>query len=146
VKLEHHVVASTVLSGAAYAATRSWPLTLASFYWGVFIDLDHFIDYYATFGLRATPLGVFDASHNGKLRRVTLVFHGWEWVVLLAAATWWSGWNPWVAGVTLGMGQHLVFDQFANRPHPFGYFFFWRLRHGFDMRTAFPDHKEGTTP
>jgi len=136
VKLQHHFVISAAVAGGFYGLTRSWPGALICWLSGFLIDLDHVIDYVLVYR-RLHPGHFFTVWHTGQIDRIYLIAHGWEWVVVLAGLTFASGCHPWLAGLTLGIGHHLVIDQLSNNPRPFGYSFFWRLTHGCSLRRAF---------
>lgn len=138
-KLPHHVAASAVVSGALYAAFRSPGLTIASFLSGVFIDLDHLLDYAREHGITLDPAHFFDACHERQFERAVLVLHGWEWLAVLGVAAWLTAWNPWVLGALVGVAQHLALDQLHNRASRWGYSLVWRWKNGFLFERTFPD-------
>jgi len=142
-RLEHHVAVSTVISAALFAVLKSWQVAVSSFLAGVFIDLDHFLDVFVEYKTGFTLREFFDICHNGRLERLRLVLHSWELVPLLAAATLVSGSNPWVMGIAFGIAQHLVCDQFYNRPVPLAYFMIWRWRQGFLPDKMFNEFGKG---
>jgi len=141
VRAEHHAASSVVFSAILYAVFRSWPLTVSSFVTGVFVDVDHVVDYVAEHGARPDLKLFFRTCYDRNLKRARLVFHGWEWLILCSLGAWASGWNPWVTGATLGFGQHMLLDHLSNGPSPLGYSLLWRLSVKFDHQTAFPLHK-----
>jgi hypothetical protein len=140
-KMEHHMAVSVVVAGAVFGVSRSWPMALASFFAGFLIAVDHSFDYLMQYGARIDVRHFFHASYQRQYDRAFLLLHSWEWALLLGALSWWSGWNPWLTGICIGMTQHIAFDQLANAPSPFGYCFFWRLRHRFHFLTCFPERE-----
>jgi protein-S-isoprenylcysteine O-methyltransferase Ste14 len=86
-------------------------------------------------------LGDFFCSCNeGRLNRLYLVLHAWEWVILgLIAAVAWGSWTA--AMVVLGMAWHLAFDQAGNRDivRPGFYWITRRARVGFDAVRLYRD-------
>ena len=140
-KLEQHAASSLIVSAALYALFKSWPLTACSFIAGVFVDVDHLVDYVAEHGARPDLGLFFRTCYDRKLKRAILLFHGWEWLILCGVGAWASGWNPWITGTALGFGQHMLLDQLSNGPSTLGYSFLWRLSVKFDHQTAFPLHK-----
>jgi hypothetical protein len=146
VKLQHHIVVSAVLSAAVCAASRSWPLTVSSFVTGALLDADHLLDFWREYGWREDLRRIFRVCHGRQLRRAVLLLHGWEWVVAAAGLAWAAGGSPWAVGAAFGLGQHLILDQFSNRPAPLGYFLLWRARRGFGMDAVFPEQPSEETP
>jgi hypothetical protein len=128
----HHVIASTAISGVLLLIFKSWGLAVASFVSGIFIDLDHVLDYIFEHGIPSDTKKFFRFFYGEKYKRLTLILHGWEWLILLAIASWQSGWNPWVTGLTIGWAQHMLLDRFYNISTFGSYSFLWRLKNGFD--------------
>jgi hypothetical protein len=136
-KVTHHVLVSTAVSGGVYLMTRSIPLTLGSCISGWVIDVDHLLDYLVEHGPRPDASHFFATFRDDKYRRARLVLHGWEWPLLIAAASLVT--RPSLTiGVAVGWLQHLVFDQLTNSPSPLGYSIMWRAMHGFRYRKSFP--------
>jgi hypothetical protein len=126
------------LPAGIYAATRSTALTMGFLAGGVLIDVDHLIDY-AMHSRFRYGIGEFcQRCYDRRLAHATLIFHGWEYLVLLAALAATNDGNPWIVGLLLGMGIHLVCDQVTNKPYPMSYFILWRLGHRFRMEKVFP--------
>ncbi len=141
-KMEHHIVLSAAVSGAVFAVSRSWPMTVSSFVIGVLLDADHVLEYLREFGVRVDVAHFFRASYEREYTKVYLWLHAWEWLPLLVLAAWWSGWNGWLAGVLIGWTQHMIADQIANTPHAWSYFLIGRWRHQFDHQKAFPKRED----
>jgi hypothetical protein len=129
---KYHVAASMTISGILFLIFRSWGLAIASFISGVFIDLDHVIDYIFEHGLHLDTKKFFHFFYGEQYKKLTLILHGWEWPVLLVIASWLTDWNPWIIGLTVGWGQHMLFDRFYNISTFGSYSFLWRLKNGFD--------------
>lgn len=137
-KVQHHAGISLILAAALFAAFRSLSLSIAVLTTGVFIDIDHVFDYLREYGFRFDA-GFFFHTFDGTLyKRVILLFHGWEWVALLAILSVTANYNSIVTGMVLGLFSHLLCDQFANGASAWGYFFFFRLRRDFIVSKAFP--------
>lgn len=130
--LLHHVTASAIISGALFLIFRSWGLAATSLLSGIFIDLDHVIDYIRERGFRYDTRRFFDFFYEEKYDSITLIFHGWEWLALLLFLSWRTEWNPLVTGTFIGCSQHLILDKIYNIATFGSYSFFWRLINGFD--------------
>lgn len=135
----YHVVVSLGVGAIIYAVFKSLGLALAFALSGIFIDLDHFIDYWVQAGFSLKIKEFFDFCYGRKFHKSYLLLHGWEWLVLLLVGSWLSGWNAWVLGTLAGFGLHLVMDQLANGPSLFGYSLVYRCNKKFDFLTCFPD-------
>ncbi len=111
---------------------RSATCAAASFAAGVFIDIDHLIDYYVKYGLTFKLRSIYDTCARLDMKRVYVVFHSYEIVILAWLIIWAAGLpNVWKA-IAIGLTQHLIFDQLTNRAGRFGYFITYRLLKGFD--------------
>ncbi len=130
-RVEHHVVVSAAISGLLFAVFKSWPLAISSFVAGIGIDIDHFFDYLREYGTEFNIGHFFRAHYGGAFKTLHVVFHGWEWIPVLAIACWLSRWNPWMTGAAIGWTQHLLADQLFNKTQRWGYFYFWRRKHKF---------------
>jgi hypothetical protein len=126
--------AVSIGSGVILAALlRSWTAGLACFTAGVFIDLDHFIDFWLNRGFSLDPAKLLDFCYYGTSKKFFDVLHGWEYVPLLLWVSTGSrashiGW-----GVTVGYTLHLIGDQFFNTHlHPCTYFISYRAFHRFE--------------
>ena len=136
-KLHHHTAFSFVISGISYMIFKSWGLAIASFLSGVFIDLDHVADFIREYGWSLNVKKFFRVFHNGCFKKVILLFHGWEWLLLWTALAWLTSWNPWITGILIGLTQHLILDTYYNAPTPLTYSILWRMRREFDLVSTF---------
>ncbi len=137
-KIEHHVTLSTVISGILFAVFKSWELSITSFIAGILIDIDHVIDYFIEHGLRSNLKEFLPYFYKEKHRKITLLFHGWEWLFCLGAAAILTEFNPYVTGVLIGYGHHIAFDYFYNKTSVWTYSLIWRWKKNFDSQTIFP--------
>lgn len=68
---------------------------------------------------------------RADLKKLYLVFHSYEMVLLLWAAVYLRLLGGiWVA-IAIGLTQHLIFDQLTNGLNTFAYFFTYRASKGF---------------
>ncbi len=143
-KLPYHAVATITISGVLYMVFKSWGLAVSSFVAGIFIDLDHIIDYLRENGRPFKIKNFFRICHQCQFNKVILIWHGWEWIVLLGAAAWLTGWNPWITGMLIGITQHLLLDAINSIPDLKSlrsYSLIWRWKKDFDFDTLFPKMK-----
>jgi hypothetical protein len=136
-KLKHHIVASVLISGVLYSIFKSWGITMASLFTGIFIDLDHGIEYFIEFGKKFNIKNFFGYFYERQCRKAFLVFHGWEWFIILGAVVIMTNWNPFIIGILIGYGQHLALDNLFNNSQKWGYFLLWRWKNDFDYKKIF---------
>lgn len=113
-----HAAISLTIGGILWAITKSPYAMVAGFLTGVFIDLDHLVEYYRWFV-------------KGDNSRVWFFLHRYELVVPAFLAGYLSGWDPAVLAVSLAFLAHLLSDQLANPVGPLTYFFTYRAMKGF---------------
>ena len=137
-KLSHHAIISGVASTVVVAVNAPITLGISLFIAGVFIDLDHWFDYFREYGMRMN-VNRFFAMHNAtRFRKLILPLHAWEWILILAAVTLHRGCPPLLCGVTLGLGLHMALDQWSNGGIRSAYFFTARMRLKFKTSQIFP--------
>jgi hypothetical protein len=141
-KLHHHTAFSTVISGILYIVFKSWGLAAACFISGIFIDLDHIIDYTREHGLPFNIKKFFRVNNKAQYNKILLLWHGWEWLILWGMAAWLTDWNPWITGAFIGFSNHLVLDTFYNSLNLKSYSLLWRWRQDFDFDRIFPRMKK----
>lgn len=137
-KIEHHLTLSIIISTVVYTIFKSWGLSIASLITGIFIDFDHIIDFFIEHGLRFHMKEFLPFFYYEKHRKITLLFHGWEWLFCLGVAAIMTEFNPWVTGVLIGYGHHIVFDYFYSKTSIRTYSLIWRWKKNFDSQTLFP--------
>lgn len=140
-QLHKHLIASTVISGCLYAATRSPEVAAGSFIGGVFIDADHVLDYWIQHPFRMDLAHFFATCEEYKLKKTYLFAHSFELLPLLALLVYFTG-SPWITGFALGWSQHILLDYFNNYTTPLGYFLTYRAAKGFGIRHVFTPPEE----
>jgi hypothetical protein len=131
-----HLVTTAIVGGAVYAATGSLPLVAGLAAGGFLIDVDHMVDYVAFEGRRDLRPGAFLRYYlSGRAKRVVLMLHSYELMVLLGLVAWATGWVP-LWGYILGMALHLPLDivfngRVAGHSLVAFYSFLYRWRAGF---------------
>ena len=141
-RITNHLIASTVFSSGIYFITKSPVITASSFFVGIFLDLDHLIDYW-----RQHP-GSIDVKHfmetceKYRLKIITLIFHSYELLLIIAVLVFLTK-SKFLFGISLGFAQHILLDTIGNdvNPNYSSYFFIHRWRSGFKHSEIF-SHKE----
>jgi hypothetical protein len=136
-KLHHHTAVSVIISGLLYLSFKSWGLAIASLIAGIFIDLDHIIDYLREHGWPLRIRNFFHVCDHAQFDRLYIFFHGWEWLVLWSVAAWLSEWNPWITGAFIGLCHHMILDTIYSAPHLYSYSLIWRWKNNFNFDTVF---------
>lgn len=126
-----HIAASAAISFVVYLYFKSVSCAIISFLSGILIDLDHILDFCLGYGIKRYNL-FFKKIYAVDLKKLILFFHSYEIVILL-----WLGiaiiplGKYWIS-FTVGLTQHLLFDQFINPITFRGYFLLYRIYHKFD--------------
>lgn len=135
-----HVAASAVVSAVFALYSRSPEGTIACFLSGIFIDLDHFVDYWiAKRKLIFSYPELYAFCANEKTGRLHLFLHSYELHALMWAAVYFGKASFLWQGLAVGMTSHLFLDQIFNPLRPFVYFFIYRLKHGFHKKCIFTE-------
>jgi hypothetical protein len=130
-----HLAVTAILALFFYKLTGSWVWPVLALLGGIFIDLDHFIDYFLYFGWKFSLKDFLDHRYldSGK---VYIFFHSWE----LAAGAWiFSIVFSWLVPVAASMTLHLFIDfLFSHRCRPQFLSLLYRRRHKFDYDKLCP--------
>ncbi|MFQ5913787.1 MAG: hypothetical protein ACE5JS_11445 [Nitrospinota bacterium] len=138
-----HIVSSATVGVAVGATTGSLETGVAFFLAGWSIDLDHFLDFAITWGLREAFVRMSRMGIGVRNRPTTafMFLHGYEVSALLWALALWFAPSPWLLGAAMGHLFHLLLDQTANlKAWSPTYFLTYRGLHRFSHDAAFPDH------
>ncbi len=127
-----HVTVSVTVGAILGLFLRSWAAAFSCCIAGIFIDLDHLIDFWVNRGFSVNIRQFFDFCYRGTSSTFCIVLHGYEYIPFFL----WFGSVPacrnigW--GLTLGYTLHLLGDQFFNTHlSRWTYFFSYRLYHRF---------------
>ena len=132
-KPSYHVVASVGSGALVGLARHSWIAGVACCFIGIFIDLDHWIDFWLNRGFSLSPKEFFDFCYRGTSRRFYDLLHGYEFIPLYWLVTRLPGLGELGWGLTIGYTLHLFGDQLFNTHlNRWTYFFLYRLAHRFD--------------
>ncbi len=115
----HHALISATIASSCYLATKSIPLTAATFVAGTLIDVDHLVD---------VRHKIFDLTSYVKLKKMHIWLHSWElWFVLLILSLV----IPNLFWISIAYFAHLVADCLAYRKSLRWFSLIWRIRHNF---------------
>lgn len=109
---------------------------IGAFLGGFLIDADHLLDHYLAFGLRNFKLRDFlSGKAFEKSQKVYVVFHGWEYPLILSFLTYLFIENKTAAALCISFAVsllfHLVIDTLTNQVTPLGYSFLYRYTNHF---------------
>jgi len=132
-QVSKHVIASMLISALVWWWLRSSAAALACFLMGVFIDLDHIVDFIYNNRRHFRVHRFFAAFEFEVLENIFVFLHSWEfaliWLALLLCVP--DVRQPVALGIFIGFVTHLGLDNLFNRHSRWAYFLLYRLRHGF---------------
>ena len=133
----HVVISLGVGAGLAYFF-KSCPAAVSCFIGGVFIDIDHHIDYLIARGKipNYKELNDFCDGVDGGWKPY-LIFHSFEALLIAWLLTLYFQLNAVWAGFLIGVTVHLMCDQVANPIRPLGYFSWYRFKVNYDKQKIF---------
>jgi hypothetical protein len=135
-KTRDHSIISGVLGGAAYSMTGAPALAAGIFLSGVFIDVDHFYDYFRNVAVRIDIRDFFLKCENYEFRKLYIPLHSYEFLILLGLACLLRP-SYALLGILVGSSVHLAGDLLLNRVYFLTYSFAYRLSVGFDSGLLF---------
>ncbi len=107
-----HFVTSSILAVVIFLITRSLSASLLVVLVGVFIDLDHLIDFWAM--KPKNPFSVRDfldcEKYNEQRKYIFIFAHAWEWVIALLVLGYLLAWPLLLTALTLTITLHLLLD------------------------------------
>ena len=109
-----HIYASAAAGGAAYGLTGSAEMSASCLLSGIFLDVDHILDFCLLTDERFTIKGFLSWCHELRWTRIYLILHSYELYALLALAAFFFT-SEALKEVLLGMGLHLLMDQAGNK-------------------------------
>lgn len=129
----HHVLISTGVSALFWSAFKSVPATAVCFLSGIFIDIDHHLDYWFVrkkFPWNYGKMKDYFFSQKYRGGPLYLIFHAYEWLILLWGFIFIGQPGIFWQGLGVGLTTHMIADLIYNPIKPYGYFITYRfLRH-----------------
>ncbi|OGS46256.1 MAG: hypothetical protein A2539_02695 [Elusimicrobia bacterium RIFOXYD2_FULL_34_15] len=130
-KLGSHIIISTSLSVFLYFISKLYILALSSFIIGIFMDLDHFFEYFYHCGLELNIKKFFDLAEQYAYKKTFLLLHSWELLFIFSIIILVTSANEILLGIYVAYTIHLLFDQFGNLSRPLSYSFIYRWKNKF---------------
>lgn len=122
-----HVIVSATAAGVVATLTEHPLVGMLCFLAGVFIDLDHFLEYFWYEGVRLDVRDFKLACDETRFPRVLLILHSWEMLLLLWLLPLAGLAHPLLLGLLVGLTLHMICDQICNQPFPLAYFLTYRI-------------------
>jgi hypothetical protein len=139
-KPSRHIIISFSLSLALWLFLKSLSAAVVCFIAGVFIDVDHLLEYLINFGWKGFSLQNcyrecgHSTARNGSFRfkKLYLIFHSIEFAAIFWLLAFLTK-NIYIFAFALGYFAHLFADIVGNREfvQPCFYFISWRASHKF---------------
>jgi hypothetical protein len=133
-----HAIAALPLAAGLLSLTGSPELALAGAAASMAIDMDHVPDYLWFRGGWRGIKDFFRSFHQHQVTRTTILLHSWELAPMIVLGLQLTGWPAWGWSLALGWLWHMLWDQLTNPVERLFYFFLWRARQGFFLKTARP--------
>jgi hypothetical protein len=131
-----HVIVSAVFGAGVYGLTGSRAMAVCSFLAGVFVDVDHFIDYWREHPGSLSWRDFYDTCVQFRLKKAYLFLHSPE-ILAVAAVFAYLLRSRAVIGIALGLSQHFLFDLMFNGVRVKAFFLFYRLIKGAETEKVF---------
>lgn len=133
-----HLIVSLALGLLLYYKYQKRSLIFIALFFGIFVDLDHIIDYVFFVGITNFSIIEFlQVRFFQQSGKIYIFFHGWEWsLILFVLAYFWKKYRPVILTISLAMLAHLLTDElslayYAHGHMIAGYSFIFRAAHGF---------------
>lgn len=131
-----------ILSGGVSAVFGLWMQSfwgiVVCFLSGIFIDLDHHLDYFLE--RKELPLSykkLVDFLENDHRSKLYLVLHSYELIALLWVSIFYFQLNAVWLGAAIGFTAHIFCDEIVNPLRPLSYFLTYRVKHNFRREMFF---------
>ena len=128
-----HFIASLSSGATLWFFTKSLYAGAVCFFSGIFLDIDHAIDFMVLHGRRNFSWKkcylacVQTAEQQGEyqFKKLYLIFHSGEIALVLWFLVIYTK-NLYLLAGSIGYSIHLMLDSAANILHPYSYFIIWR--------------------
>lgn len=139
IKPTAHIIWSLAISSCLGACFHSLSSFLVSFLAGIFIDVDHVIDYYVNEKVTLNLRKMYVWCARQKHKFVYIWFHSIELIIILwIIITVFRLGLFWIA-LAVGLTQHLILDIIFNHAivNNYAYFLTYRISKGFNKSYIF---------
>ncbi|MFA5088509.1 MAG: hypothetical protein WC552_05685 [Candidatus Omnitrophota bacterium] len=136
----NHAAVSGVTSVLFGSLTQSWSAGVVCFLSGIFIDVDHILDfmiYKKRISINYRELDSFCGKERGG--KLYLIFHSYEALLLCGLIVIFFDTSVLWDGFVVGYGVHLVADKIVNPLKPLAYSFLYRMKNNFEKESLFQE-------
>jgi len=134
----YHVMISGGVTLVFALWVKSTGALVACFLSGIFIDLDHHLDYYLA--QKELPLNfkkLVDFCRDDQQSKLHLFLHSYELLFLLWFSIYYFSLETVWLGIAVGFTMHIICDEIANPMRPLSYFLTYRIKHNFSRKMLF---------
>ena len=146
---QHHLTASSLVAGASFLATQSWPIALTTLAAGFLIDADHIVDYTlycAKQRKRPSFREIFFCTYPAPSTKIIMPLHCYEvipviWIVCIVLSA-----GNWALWISLSLAIHLLMDyvSWTRYSHPLFFLLAFRMNRGFSYELLGCHNREKT--
>ena len=136
----HHMLISAGVTALFSVWIKNSAGLLACFLSGIFIDLDHHLDYLLI--KKELPLSYSKLVHffnDDDHSKLYLIFHSYELLAILWISIFAFHLNSVWLGVAVGFTTHIMCDEVVNPLRPLSYFLTYRVKHNFSRKMFFKE-------
>jgi hypothetical protein len=126
-----HAAIGAATGAVVYALGGGVPGAAGALLAGVFIDVDHLLDYVLAEGFVLDLKSMAHGAYFRKADRVLVLLHGYELAILIVIALTRAGKPRLGAGICAGALTHMLSDIRYYRFRPLAYSLLYRWAHGF---------------
>jgi hypothetical protein len=135
---KQHVTITSVLAIILTVLWRNYFGSLLFWLGGIFIDLDHYLDYIKETGsTRVSFKKMEDMFLNIKEKKFYGVLHSYEVLVILFFVNFFYFEKGYLYGLLGGLSLHILLDVIFNPVKIKGYLFLYRWKHSFEVDRIF---------
>jgi len=130
-RVAEHTVISAVAGGVVYYFSKSPVSAGSAFLAGIFIDIDHFVDYFLNVAFRIDIKDFFRKCTTYSMKKFYVPLHSYEVILLLIAVNL-AVKSEIALGVLVGFSVHLMADLSGNFTKVLSYSLIYRIAKKFD--------------
>ena len=132
--LKQHATITTVLSLLLGIFWKNYLGVLLFWLGGIFIDVDHYLDYISETGdMRISLRRMEEFFLNLKEKKFYCILHSYELILIVLLLNFFYVKSEYLYGLIAGLATHIILDTLFNPVRARFYFFLYRLNHSFDI-------------
>jgi membrane-bound metal-dependent hydrolase YbcI (DUF457 family) len=144
--LKQHVTITTALTLLLGFFWKNYLGVLLFWLGGIFIDVDHYLDYIRETGdVRISLSRMEEMFLNLKEKKFYGLFHAYELIIIGLFLNFFYVKNDCIYGLLAGLASHIILDALFNPVRARFYFFLYRLNHSFEIDKCVKQKKQKLT-